>query len=100
MSRYSSGRGSSQQFVVGCVSLAENLTQEGFNLTQDGPNLSLNQDGLNSPQSLWEVIDKVDEEANIERMGWDFHLGDSSPAVQNGSVLRLSNWRLMRDLNR
>ena len=98
MSRYSSGRGSSQQFVVGCVSLAENLSQEGLSLVDDG--LNLPQDGLNSPQSLWEVIDKVDEEANIERMGWDFHLGDSSPAVQNGSVLRLSNWRLMRDLNR
>ena len=98
MSRYSSGRGSSQQFVVGCVSLAENLSQEGLSLADDG--LNLPQDGLNSPQSLWEVIDKVDEEANIERMGWDFHLGDSSPAVQNGSVLRLSNWRHMRDLNR
>ena len=77
--RYPSGRKSSQQYVVGCVSHEDKRIHEGFA----------------SSEALWEILDNN----RNEKMGWDFYHSDSQPMIKNQTFLHLNNWKFMKDLN-
>ena len=67
--RYPSGRGSSQQLVLGCEPLVKDASQEY----------------LNDPSFIWEVLRSIGGKAS-EKVDWHF---DTKPVIKNNSILQL-----------
>ena len=79
-SRYSSGRGSSQQLVLGCESPVSDATLD---------------EKLDSPPFLWEVLRSVGGKVS-EKVDWHF---DTKPIIKNNSILQFNNFKFSTNLN-